>query len=104
VTVEVEHSATARSLVIDGGKSKTAAATVDGEGRVLTSVTGPGLAMIGEIGGREALTDSLATTLGMLGVSGESFDTAVFGLNGVHAPSPDAIVAAAVLGDLVSMK
>lgn len=90
-----------RSVVIDGGKSKTAAALIDERGTVLASATGAGLAMIGEPGGREALTNSLADTLDSLGATDSAYDTAVFGLNGVHAPSPDTDAAAAVLRSLV---
>lgn len=90
-----------RSVVIDGGKSKTAAALIDERGSVLASRMGAGLAMIGEPGGREALTISLADTLNSLDAAGAAYDTAVFGLNGVHAPSPDTDAAAAVLRSLL---
>ncbi|HWM34819.1 MAG TPA: BadF/BadG/BcrA/BcrD ATPase family protein [Pseudolysinimonas sp.] len=93
---------TAPHLVIDGGKSKTAAAAVDADGRVLASVTGPGLAMIGEPGGADALTRSLAATLAQLDMRPPAFATAVFGLNGVHSPSREVDAAAAILRGLVT--
>lgn len=95
---------TAVFLVIDGGKSKTAATVVDGAGRVRASATGPGLPIISEQGGRHALERSLRVTLGLLGAGAHAFDTAVFGLNGVHAPSVDAEEAGSVLRDLVRVR
>lgn len=90
----------ARHLVIDGGKSKTAAATVDVDGRVVVRVAGPGLAIIGEPGGPQAVTASLRSTLAPLGDG--PFHTVVFGLNGVHAPSPTTEAAGEILRGLVA--
>lgn len=92
-----------RSLVIDGGKSKTAVAIVDEDGQVIATATGPGLAIIGEPGGRDAVARSLVETLGLLGATGAIFHTVVFGLNGVHAPSPDADAAIGLLRGPVRM-
>jgi N-acetylglucosamine kinase-like BadF-type ATPase len=99
-------------LLIDGGKSKTAVAIIDATGGTIAEATGPGLAIIAEPGGPAALRASLAETLSMAGAppvaetrglagGTGAFATAVFGLNGVHAPSPDADVAAGILCDLV---
>jgi len=90
----------APALVIDGGKSKTSVAILDGAGTVVASATGPGLAIISEPGGSDALARSLGETLGLVGATG-TFHTAVFGLNGVHAPSPHADAAAGILVGLV---
>lgn len=100
--VVVSSTVPARSLVIDGGKSKTAVAIIDGEGTTLATGQGPGLAMIGEPGGREAVARSLRDALDTVGAVDDDFATAVFGLNGVHAPSPDTDAAADVLRSLVS--
>lgn len=90
-----------RSLVIDGGKTKTAVALVDGAGTILATGAGPGLAMIGEPDGRAAVAASLRETLTTVGAVDAEVATAVFGLNGVHAPSADTDAAADVLRTLV---
>jgi N-acetylglucosamine kinase-like BadF-type ATPase len=90
---------TLRHIVVDGGKSKTAAAIIDGTGRIRRLVIGPGLPMIAEPDGPESVERSLGETLGAL--RGGRFHTAVFGLNGVHAPSPDTDRAAGILRRLI---
>jgi N-acetylglucosamine kinase-like BadF-type ATPase len=85
------------TLVVDGGKSKTAVALADHAGRIVASATGPGLPIIAEPGGRAGVAAGLSAALAPLGAACAGLGTAVFGLNGVHAPSLETDLAADVL-------
>lgn len=80
-------------LVIDGGKSKTAAIIVDARGDRVAESTGPGLEIIGSPNGPALIRASLAETLAPLGIEATAFHSVCFGLNGVQVPSADASLA-----------
>ena len=77
------HRTAAEShLILDGGKTKTAAMIVDAEGREVAQATGPGLAIIWGHNGFELVVESLRVTLSALG-GPRNFGTVCIGLNGV---------------------
>ncbi|MGV8913785.1 MAG: N-acetylglucosamine kinase [Rhodoglobus sp.] len=71
-----------RRLILDGGKTKTEAAIVDGNGSITARFTGPGLPIIESPNGFDGVVDSLRVTIAGLG-SPEPFHTVCIGLNGI---------------------